>query len=167
MKQLGSLTTRPGSECPVCGGPMLDPVSDHCHECGQPLAWVCDACNKVMTEHVRGVPEFGAKMDRYHAAHKCHPRLPIDVPQLVRKTRDGETRRVYFSNGGGNPRYYMASPYPWLWTVEQFAAALGVNANTARVIARSVETTATVSGSALFIPIDDGAAIVAERISSE
>lgn len=128
-----------GSACPICERPMDKPVRDHCHTCDYFMDWVCGRCNTIMTETMRDVPNFIERLAEYHDGHECAPAL-FEHPRITprRKAPDGLTEPRYFSNGGGDGRYYSCSRDRAMWTCEQFAAALGVNANTARVLARQL-----------------------------
>lgn len=117
--------------CEACGGRA--PLRwHHCHDCGQFVAWLCDACNTTLTEHA--IEHWDAIFKAH--CHECTARL-FDVPRATDagpRDRYG-TRTVHLSNGAGDPRTYSASTLDGYITVEQFAVAMGVNAQTARDIA--------------------------------
>lgn len=147
--------------CPICGDPMVEPVRDHCHECDHFISWVCGDCNKIMTRRGRSIADYWQKVERYHAGHICPVRLfDPGTPNRAIPQPSTLTRAVHFSNGGGDGRYYRAAIDPAMWTCEQLAAALGVNANTAREVAQVIGTKI---GTTWMVPVTRGLEYVKEK----
>ncbi len=99
------------------------------------VGWWCDACNLPLTEHAW---KHWARLAALHQ-HACARPMELDLDVQHTRTepaaRSAHTKPVYFSNGGGDRRFYSASTLDGYITVEQLAAVLGVNAQTARDIA--------------------------------
>lgn len=107
-------------------------VWHHCHTCGIELGWLCDDCNLPLTEHLLANWERAHKFVQRHECAAAPIRM-FDVDAVVPLRRvSSSTRTVHFSNGGGDGRTYQASTVSGHVSVEQLAAVLGVNANTAR-----------------------------------
>ena len=95
------------------------------------MGWLCRDCNTGQSRHIRSHLH---EVVLYNERHECHVPL-FDVETSTPRHRHSppvHTKRNYLSNGGGDGRYVMVAEDASMWTAEQLAVALGVNANTAR-----------------------------------